>query len=85
MATVTLTKWGNSMGIRIPSLIIKEAHLVSGEELEIRVDEKKGVLMLIPIKNQQEGWLEKFNAVSEMGEGDNLDIANEFDKDEWTW
>ena len=46
----------------IPSVIIKEAHLHSGEELEIRADEK-GMLTLIPIKNQQEGWLEQFNAL----------------------
>ena len=36
MATVTLTKWGNSIGIRIPSIIVKEAHLVPGEELTLR-------------------------------------------------
>lgn len=85
MSTVTLTKWGNSIGIRIPSVIIKEAHLHPGEELEIKVDEK-GVLTLIPIKNQQEGWLDKFNAVADAGSDDShLDIGNDFDRDEWTW
>jgi antitoxin component of MazEF toxin-antitoxin module len=85
MSTVTLTKWGNSMGIRIPSNIIKEAHLYPGEELEIKADEK-GVLTLIPIKNQQEGWLDKFNAIADdSGEDVHLDINNDFDMDEWTW
>ncbi len=85
MSTVTLTKWGNSIGIRIPSVIIKEAHLHPGEELEIRVDEK-GVLTLIPIKNQQEGWLEQFNAVvDDRSEETHLNLSNDFDKDEWTW
>lgn len=85
MSTVTLTKWGNSMGIRIPSVIIKEAHLYPGEELEIRADEK-GVLTLIPIKNQQEGWLDKFNAATDSSKEDlQLNISNDFDKDEWTW
>jgi hypothetical protein len=41
---------------------------------------------LIPIKNQQEGWLEKFNAISDSSrEEAYLDMANDFDKDEWTW
>lgn len=40
MSTVTLTKWGNSIGIRIPAVIIKEAHLYPGEELEIKTDDE---------------------------------------------
>lgn len=85
MSTVTLTKWGNSIGIRIPAVIIKEAHLYPGEELEIRVDEK-GVLTLIPIKNQQEGWLEQFNAsVDDSSDEAHLNLSNDFDVDEWTW
>lgn len=85
MSIVTLTKWGNSIGIRIPSGIIKEAHLYAGEELEIKADEK-GVLTLIPIKNQQEGWLDKFNAAADQTESEvHLNIANDFDMDEWTW
>lgn len=85
MSTVTLTKWGNSIGIRIPSVIIKEAHLNPGEELEIRAD-KKGVLTLIPIKNKQEGWLEQFNAsVDNSSDETHLNLNNDFDIDEWTW
>ncbi len=85
MSIVTLTKWGNSIGIRIPSTIIKEAHLYPGEELEIKADEKGG-LTLIPIKNQQEGWLEKFNAIADSSsEKIHFDIENDFDTDEWTW
>ena len=85
MSTVTLTKWGNSVGIRIPAIIMKEAHLLPGETLEIRADEK-GVLTLIPIKNQQEGWTEQFNAIADANhEALYLDISNDFDTDEWTW
>jgi antitoxin component of MazEF toxin-antitoxin module len=85
MSIVTLTKWGNSIGIRIPSVIINEAHLYQGAELEIKADEK-GVLTLTPIQNQQKGWLEKFNAAADSSvEAVHFDIANEFDMDEWTW
>ncbi|MFY7697258.1 MAG: AbrB/MazE/SpoVT family DNA-binding domain-containing protein [Legionella sp.] len=85
MSTVTLTKWGNSIGIRIPAIIIKEAHLHPGEQLEIRADEK-GQLTLIPIKNQQERWLRQFNAVADhRNEETHLNLSNDFDTDEWTW
>lgn len=85
MTKVTLTKWGNSIGIRIPSTMIKEAHLVPGEELNI-VSNKKGGFTLVPIKNQQEGWLEMFNTIAD-AEDDKLliDSSNEFDEDDWTW
>ncbi len=84
MSTVILTKWGNSIGIRIPSTIIKEAHLVQGEELKIIANEKGGIT-LTPVKNQQEGWTEMFNAIADSKNEDLLlDISNEFDE-EWTW
>ena len=85
MSTVTLTKWGNSVGIRIPATIMKEAHLVLGEELEISANEQ-GVLTLIPVQKQQDGWLEMFNAIAD-SENDELllDVSNEFDEYEWTW
>lgn len=86
MSTVSLKKWGNSIGVRIPTTILKEAHLTLGEELEIRAD-KKGVLTLCSIKNQQKDWLEKFNAIADAGHDDELsiEISNDFDADEWTW
>lgn len=86
MSTVILVKWGNSIGVRIPSAIIKEAQLYPGEELEIKTDEK-GVLTLIPIKNKQEGWLDKFNAIADNNDDEKkfINIANNFDIDEWTW
>ena len=85
MSTVTLTKWGNSVGIRIPSAFIKAAHLSLGEELKLKIDEN-GVLTLTPLKKQQEAWLKQFNAVAnESSENTSMDISNHFDKDEWTW
>lgn len=89
MSTVTLTKWGNSMGIRIPSAIIKRAHLYPGETLEIQVD-PNGVLICIPIKNRQEGWLEQFNMAADnddkrKSEDVHAYFNNDFDQDEWTW
>src|SRR5829696_7329489 len=85
MAKVKLTKWGNSFGIRIPSTMIKEAHLNLGEEFKITAN-KKGGFTLIPITNRQEGWLDRFNAIADSNNDELLiDVANEFDEDEWKW
>ena len=85
MSTVKLTKWGNSLGIRLPATILKEAHLIAGEELEIRTNEN-GVITLMPIKNPQKEWLELFNAAADAPIIEPLlTISNEFDEDEWTW
>ena len=85
MSTVTLAKWGNSVGIRIPAAIIKEAHLTIGEELRI-VASENGVITLIPVTDSQSGWTEAFNAIAD-AKADTLsiDLPNEFDEDEWTW
>ena len=85
MSTVILTKWGNSVGVRIPSNIIKEAHLTEGEKLNIIVNQN-GSVILMPVKNQQEDWTEKFNAIADAQLNESLiELQNDFDKDEWSW
>lgn len=85
MFKVTLTKWGNSIGVRIPATVLQKAHLTPGEQLEISVN-KQGKLTLSPIHNVQEGWTEAFNAIADAG-GDEIlvDVPNDFDKEDWIW
>jgi len=85
MSTVSLKKWGNSIGVRIPATFLKEAHLVPGEELEIGINED-GALILTPTKNNQRNWLEQFNVVADESYKDEImDVPNSFDEDDWTW
>lgn len=35
--TITIQKWGNSLGVRIPQKIANALHLISGTEVEITV------------------------------------------------
>lgn len=85
MSTVILTKWGNSIGVRIPSNILKEAHLSEGEKLDITIN-KKGGVVLMPVKNLQADWTEKFNAIADAEQDETLiDLVNAFDEDEWIW
>ena len=54
MQTV-VQKWGNSLGIRIPNLLVKEFHLRSGSSVDVR--EEEGKLVIIPRKLNLEQML----------------------------
>ena len=61
------------------------AQLAEGEKLDITVNKKGGVI-LMPVKNPQAGWTDKFNAIADAEQDETLiDLVNEFDEDEWTW
>lgn len=85
MATVSLKKWGNSIGIRIPAALLREAHLEPGETLEVTVN-KDGAILLTPAKSRQESWLEQFNAIADASSRDEIqEFPNQFDQEDWTW
>lgn len=69
-----LQKWGNSVGIRIPSNVIKSLNLKINDVLELKTEEKK-IIITKSIKNSisLEERFKKYN-------GKNL--AKEFEWDE---
>jgi antitoxin MazE len=52
MQTV-VQKWGNSLGIRIPSMYVKEFNLKNGNSVEI-IEEDGKIVIVPPKKNLQE-------------------------------
>ena len=56
MQTV-VQKWGNSLGIRIPSLYVKEFDLKNGSSVEIL--EEEGKIVIVPQKLRLENLLSK--------------------------
>jgi antitoxin MazE len=46
--TVTIQKWGNSLGVRIPKAIAHATHLEEGTEVELAV--KNGKVVLKPVE-----------------------------------
>ena len=85
MSIVKLTKWGNSLGFRVPALILKEANLAQGAELEICTKEA-GVIILKQTENKQDGWTEKFNTIADSNSEESLlELTSSFDDEEWTW
>lgn len=76
---------GNSQGIRIPKILLEQAHLGDEVELEIGPD----VIMIRPVQSTRSGWDEAFQVMAEHGEDELLDrdmpVVYEWDEDEWEW
>ena len=41
----TVSKWGNSLAVRIPQAIAKEARLIEGDSLKIDLDREGGIVL----------------------------------------
>ncbi|MFQ5597433.1 MAG: AbrB/MazE/SpoVT family DNA-binding domain-containing protein [Nitrospiria bacterium] len=81
-----IVKIGNSKGVRIPKVLIEEAHL-EGKELDFRV--VKNGLIISPSQKSREGWAEAVQ-VSQSSHGaepldrewiDSVLVSDE----EWEW
>jgi antitoxin component of MazEF toxin-antitoxin module len=54
VATVTLKKWGNSLGLLLPASVAKAAHLASGMKVEIDLAEHGLVVRKAPGQSRLE-------------------------------
>lgn len=79
--TVTINKWGNSLGIRIPKNIAEQANLKAGNELVISLD-KEGQLIL---KAEEKLSLADLCAGVTPENSHDLAIDNELGKEKWTY
>ncbi len=81
-----IVKIGNSKGVRIPKVLIEEAHL-EGKELNLRVV-KEG-LIISPAQKTREGWAEAVQVSQETHGAEPLDHewldSPLMSNDEWTW
>ena len=77
MKTV-VQKWGNSLGIRIPSLYVKEFDLKGGSSVEITKD--NGKLIILPKKTTLESLLSQ---VSNENMHAYVDTGSSVGKEEW--
>jgi len=77
MQTV-VQKWGNSLGIRIPSHYVKEFHLKNGASVDII--EKNGTIVIVPPKTTLDSLLSK---VSEENIHDPIETGVSLGSEEW--
>lgn len=71
-------KWGNSLGIRIPSLYVREFNLKNGSSVEIIEDE--GKIIILPKKLNLEHML---SLVTEENIHSCVDTGKSVGKEEW--
>ena len=71
---------GNSKGIRIPSIILKECAIKDSILLEV----KDGKIIISPIDRSRKDWDKKFQVMSK--QGDDTQILDEnLDTEDWKW
>jgi len=79
---ITVTRIGNSRGIRIPKPILDELELDDEVELDVEGDH----LIVRPARHARKGWSEAFGKMKARGDDTLIDVpATEWDKSEWEW
>ena len=84
----TLTKIGNSQGIRIPKPLIQQAHL---ENVDLELEVLENGLLIKPVNNRsRDTWKENIEKVMLKNEGlqDEAvleDFLNDNDLEDWQW
>ena len=71
-------KWGNSLGIRIPSVYVKEFDLKGGSSVEIT--RKNGNIVIVPKRNTLEELLSRVN---DKNIQEHVDTGSSVGKEEW--
>lgn len=64
----TVSKWGNSLGIRIPSLISKDLNLEEGSR--VRIEKENDRIVISPKGDSIETMVKAINAENMHGETD---------------
>ena len=84
----TLTKIGNSQGIRIPKVLIQQAHL---ENVNLELEVLENGLLIKPVNNTgRDSWSENISKVISKNKGlkdEGLveDLLNDNDLEDWQW
>ena len=60
MMRVTIQKWGNSLGVRLPKAVLTQLQLGQGAVMECKVEESS--LRLIPVERSRADELERLLA-----------------------
>lgn len=74
---------GNSQGIILPSVLLRQLKLSFKSAVQIEIE--NGAIIIKP--DPRQGWAEAAKQMHAEGDDKLLlsDFSNEFDKEEWTW
>ncbi len=77
-----IVKIGNSRGVRLPSIILKECNITS----QVNIEVSDGKIIMYPVKQPRSGWEKAFRKMH--AEGEDVQIITEAVSDEtedWKW
>ena len=78
-----LVQIGNSRGIRLPKIILAEAHL--DDEVELKAE--PGCIVIRSARRPRTGWAEAAQQMRKRGQDQLLDrsVSTRFDREDWKW
>lgn len=76
-----ISKWGNSLALRIPSVLVSEANLIEGLEMEI--NNREGEIVLTPKKSFHYSLDVLLSEVNEGNLHEGIDTGSSIGKEKW--
>jgi antitoxin MazE len=79
-----IVKIGNSLGVRIPKLLLEQSRLA--EEVEIEAFDRQ--IVITPARQPRDGWDTAFQTMTRNGDDtliDDTHSLSSWDKTEWQW
>ena len=73
-------KWGNSLGLRIPSVYAKELHLLNGSIVDIQ--RKENEIIIRPAKKKK-SLNDLIQLINDENQHDEIDFGSPHGKEEW--
>jgi antitoxin MazE len=76
----SVRKWGNSLGLRIPSVYAKELHLLDGSIVDIQ--RKENEIIISPAKKKK-SLNNLIQLITNENKHDEIDFGSPHGKEEW--
>ena len=76
----SVQKWGNSLGLRIPSVYAKELHLLDGSIVDIQ--RKENEIIISPVKKKK-SLKDLIQLITDENQHDEIDFGSPPGKEEW--
>jgi antitoxin MazE len=76
----SVQKWGNSLGLRIPSVYAKELHLLDGSIVDIQ--RKENEIIISPAKKNK-SLNSLIQLITDENKHDEIDFGSQHGKEEW--
>ncbi|MCU0626518.1 MAG: AbrB/MazE/SpoVT family DNA-binding domain-containing protein [Gemmatimonadaceae bacterium] len=82
-----LVKVGNSRGVRLPKLLLEQAGIEPGDEVDLDVTAETGRIVITVPTSARRGWADAARLQAQRGDDCLLDegTGTRFDAEEWQW